>query len=283
MTLPPDFGTMMAAWAEKTPSVSGLVLIGSRERPPSETLETADGHADWDFQVITSAPRMFGSREWTAGLAGARLLAYSARVAVIGGVPKITAVFQGAEVDLVIIPEKVIRRIKLRTAFGRHRKEGWTRRRLQDLAEVIRPGWRFLKGEERWGALYRRAVAEVPDPRLEDGAARQLAEGFVCDYVWTLRKLARGELRTAQRMLYRELAETNLQLLHELRRRRDQRTFTKARRIEWVATPAELASVTVEATVEAAALRAALEKAAATCRELMRGLVGDAWRWPDVR
>ena len=84
-------------------------------------------------------------------------------------------------------------------------------------------------------------------------------------------------------MLYRELAETNLQLLHELKRRRDQRTFTKARRIEWVASPAELASVTVEAPVEAAALRTALEKSAATCRELMAGLVGDAWRWPELR
>ena len=154
---------------------------------------------------------------------------------------------------------------------------------MQDIAEVIRPGWRFLKGEERWGPLYRRAVAEVTDPHLDDAAVKRLAEGFVCDYVWTVRKMARGEFLTAQRMIHRELAEVNFQLLHELKQRRGERTFTKARRIERIAAPAELEAVTVDARFEPAALQAALEKCAATCRELMRSLVGDAWRWPDLK
>ena len=119
---------------------------------------------------------------------------------------------------------------------------------MQDIAEVIRPGWRFLKGERRWGPLYRQAVAEVTDPHLSDEAVRQLAEGFVCDYVWTQRKMARGEFLTAQRMLHRELAEVNFQLLHELKTRQGERTFTKARRIERITrSPDELASVTVDA------------------------------------
>lgn len=276
----PDFGAALTAWAAAEPSVSGLVLIGSRVRAPTDALEFADAHSDWDFHVVTAQPRMFLECRWAAPLLGGSLRAYAARSAIIGGVPKVNLVFPGAEADLVVIPEKLLRRVKWRAALGLHRRPGWTQRRMQDIAEVIRPGWRFLQGEARWGPLYRRAVAEVADPHLGDPAVCQLAEGFVCDYVWTLRKLARGEFLTAQRMLHRELAEVNFQLLHELKLRRGERTFTKARRLERIASPAELAGVTVDARCEPAALRAALEQSAATCRELMAALVGAAWRWP---
>jgi hypothetical protein len=278
-----DFGSRMTAWAEGEPAVSGLVLIGSRERAPTDLLGQPDAQSDWDFHVISSRPEMFTRPDWTRRVAGTELLAYAARTAVIGGVPKVSAVFAETEADLVVIPERIFRCLKLRAALGLHHRAGPTRRRMQDIAEVIRPGWRFLKGEARWGSLYRKAVAEVADPHLDDAAVLVLAEGFVCDYVWTRRKLARGELRAALRMIQQELAEVNFRLLHELKGRRGERTFTKARRIERLATATELESVTVEARIEAAALAAALEKCAATSRELMHALVGDAWRWPDVR
>jgi hypothetical protein len=131
--------------------------------------------------------------------------------------------------------------------------------------------------------LYRRAVAEVTDPRLDDSAVVRLAEGFVCDYVWARRKMVRGEFRTVQRMLHQELAEGNFQLLHELKQRRGERTFTKARRIERIATPTELADVTIDARLESVALQAALEKSAATHRELVRLLIGESWRWPEIK
>jgi hypothetical protein len=83
-------------------------------------------------------------------------------------------------------------------------------------------------------------------------------------------------------MIFRDLWEVNLQLLHELKRRRGERTFTKARRIEQVATPAELAAMSLEPRLEASSLSAALEKCAAACRDFMRGLVGETWRWPPV-
>ena len=74
--------------------------------------------------------------------------------------------------------------------------------------------------------------------------------------------------------------ETNLRLLHELKLRRGERTFPEGRRIERIASAAELASVSVAARPAPAALRAAIERSAATCRKLMAALVGDAWRWP---
>jgi hypothetical protein len=94
------------------------------------------------------------------------------------------------------------------------------------------------------------------------------------------RKIARGELLTAQRMLHRELAETNFRLLHELKLRRGERSFPEARRIERVAAEAELAAVSVCATLGAEALEAAVDKSAATLCTLMKALVGEGWRWP---
>jgi len=282
MSPPVDFGEIMTAWANKTPSVSGLVLIGSRERSVADTLEYADAYADWDFQIITSNPQMFADRAWTDGLAGMELHAYAVRTGQIGGVPKVNAVFSGVEADIVIIPAVPARLMKLLIAFGLHRREGWLRRRAQDLAEVIRPGWRFLKGGETWDPLYRRITADVPDPRLGDEAARQLAETFVCDYVWCLRKIARGELRATQRVLFQELIEVNLKLFHELKRRKGERTFTKARRIERITEVEELESITVIAPLDALGLGAAVAKAAVTCRQLMHDLVGESWRWPEL-
>ncbi len=278
--MPPDFGQVMAAWAAGDPAVSGLVLIGSRQREAGDAVWRADAQSDWDFQLITSRPGIFAQREWTRGLGGIRVLAYAPRTAAIGGVPKINLLYEGGEADFVIIPARAARLTRILMALGRHRGPGRLRRQLQDLAIVIRPGWRFLKDTGRWDRFYRRVVAEVPDPRIGDELAHRLADGFVCDYVWTLRKLARGELLAAQRMLHRELAEANFRLLHEVRLRRGERTFPEARRLERIGRPAEVAGVTVEARLEPASLQAAVEKSAATCRELMAALVGDAWRWP---
>ncbi len=273
----------MSKWAENEPTVKALIIIGSRERKPSEVIEAADAFSDWDFHIVSSDPEMFTTSLWTRRLSGCELKAYSVRTAIIGGVPKVAAVFSGAEADFVIIPARLFYRVRLGLALRIHKRDGWTKRRLQDIAEVIRPGWRFLKGADTWGRLYQRAILEVQDPRLSDNAARQLAENFVCDYVWVMRKLSRGELRTAQRTLYQELFEVNLKLLHELKQRRNQRSFTKARRIERIATPEELAAISIEAKLEASELHAAVEKSATTCRALMKELVGGSWHWPDLR
>ena len=283
MSKQPDFGEAMARWADQNQAISGLVLIGSRERPDTDELWRADAHSDWDFQVITSKPKQFENALWTRDISGFELRAYAVRTAIIGGVPKVNAVFSKAEADFVIIPTTSARLLRLCIWLGLHKKGGRVRRHVQDLAEVIRPGWRFLKGGDRWEGLYRGAVDAVSDPRLEDNEVRRLAEGFVCDYVWILRKITRGELVTAQRMLHLSLAETNFVLFHELKLRRGERTFTKARRIEWVAKKEELMDLGIEAPLESHALRVAAEKNAKTCRKLVEALIGGAWRWPDVR
>jgi hypothetical protein len=199
---------------------------------------------------------------------------YSVRPA-FGGVQKVTALFAGAETDFVVIPAGQLRLARVGSALGP------VRRGLADLAIVIRPGYRFLKGAEAWGAFYERVIREVPDPRLTDADAVTLADGFVCDVVWTLRKLARGELLAAQRMLHLSLAETNYRLLHELRLRRGEPSYPEARRLERVATPEERSAVSLETPLVAEALHAAVQKTRGTLEALMAQLV-PAWRWPEV-
>jgi hypothetical protein len=270
----------MTAWAERTPSVKGLVLIGSRERAASDRMSGVDAQSDWDFQIITTAPMDFANRDWTCGLPGMELKVYATRVARIGGVPKVNAIFSNAEADFVVIPRWRLGLAKCAVALGQHRREGKLRSGLQDLVSVIRPGWRFLKGGRHWDSLYRRVVAEVPDPRLDDAATCALADIFLCESRWVQRKIARGELIAAQRMLHWELAETNFRLLHELKLRRGELSFERARRIERVATAEELVAVEVKAALEAGALRAAVEWSETTMRGLMRELVGERWNGP---
>ncbi len=270
-----NLAEIVSRWAAETPSVSGLTLFGSRAR------EGADPQSDWDFQVISSRPDMFAQRAWAQALVGATLRVYAPRMTRFGGVPKVNVIFDGAEADFVIIPERALRTAKLLVALGLHRREGLLRRRLADLAIAIRPGWRFLKGARRWEALYRRVVAEVADARLDDAEARRLGDVFVCDYLWSLRKIERGELVAAQRMLHRELVETNLRLLHEVKLRRGERSFPEGRRIEQNAPAGELSSLAPGGPCEAAALRDAAARAAGALRGLMAALVGSSWRWPE--
>jgi hypothetical protein len=64
-------------------------------------------------------------------------------------------------------------------------------------------------------------------------------------------------------------------LLHELKLRRSERSFPEARRIERIASPSELEAVTVNAALEAEALRSALDRSEATMRKLLSELKGE--------
>lgn len=270
----------MAAWAQGEPSVQGLALFGSQAREKTDPIWGADPQSDWDFHVITSQPQMFLDSSWLRQVTDLNVRAYALRTPRLGAMPKINAILADTEADFVIIPAHVARVAKFSIGLGLHRHSGRVRRNMQDLAIVIRPGWRFLKGCETWEWFYQKVTAEIVDPRLDDAAVRNLAEAFVCDFVWALRKLERGELLAVQRTLHREMAETNFRLLHELKLRRGERSFPEARRFERVSTPDELTKVSVSALPDATSLRQALEHCAETLRSLTRELVGTAWQWP---
>jgi len=276
-----NFGERVAAWAARQRSIDAVVLIGSRTRQTGDVTK-ADDLSDWDFHVITSQPDRFLNRDWTAELGLGPALAYGARRGAVGGVTRVTALFPEIESDYVVLSSLVWNAVRLGLRLGLHRRVPSVRRRATDLALIVRPGHRVLHGGKRWANFYRRVVDCMQDPRLGDADACRLAERFVCDYIWLQRKIARGELLAAQRMLHHSLAEINFQLLHECRLRRGEPTFPEARRIERVLDGATLDRVTVVAGPDSDALLAAGEKAAETCRELMRSLVGSAWRWPNL-
>ena len=277
----PDLGSLLGEWAARTPSIEALILIGSRERAASDSVWRADPNSDWDFQIIAKQPKLFLTADWLKSIPGLTVRVYAPRSTRIGTVPKVNILFDGAEADLVIIPARALRLGRLVTRLGLHRKSEKLKRSLQDLAIVIRPGWKFLTGGETWDPFYRKIVAEVSDPRLSNEEAKRLADVFVCDYVWVKRKIDRGELLTAQRTLHRELSDTNFRLLHECRLREGLRSFPEARRIERLVTAPELAQVSVAAAPAQSDLAQELDHSARTCRDLMQRLVASAWTWPE--
>jgi hypothetical protein len=161
--------------------------------------------------------------------------------------------------------------------LGLHRRVGFVADALNTFATIMSGGYRFLKGERTWGAVYARVVAEMPGVRICDDDTRRLADSFLCDLLWVFQKLERGELVAAQRILHRALHETNVVLLHELRIRRVEITYQQARRVEQLAAPTQLATVQVSARLNKLEIAAAAWQARQGLDTLMRELTPD-WR-----
>lgn len=242
-------------WCENEPAVHSAVLFGSQARTQGAAA-AADGWSDIDLHIITSAAERIEREDWRQHLPGLEFCLQVARPAT-GGVRKLTVLLAEGEVDLVLVPAGKFKLAEFALKLGLHRKLRGVRDPLNRLSTIMSGGYRFLKGEARWGAFYARIVAELEGYRLDGDAVRQLANVFLCELLWVLQKLERGELVAAQRTLHSTLVETNVLLLHEARMREHLPTFQQARRVEKLVTPAELAMVTVSARCEAAELRRA--------------------------
>ena len=273
-----NIGRAVIAWAEQEPSVRALVLIGSRVH--ADGVRAADEFSDWDFQLITDRPALFETAAWMREIGCGEPLAYVVRPGRLGSATKVSMVLQEGEMDLVVLPHSRLRQAKSLLRLGLVSRRASMAQALGGLASVLRGGYRVVKGERAWGDFFRRVATEIPPPRLSDNDARRLAEGFVCDFVSTRRKIARKEFLAAQRWLHHQLAEVNFQLFHELRQRRGAVSLPDARRIERLAS--EWPEYEVNATPTTESLHAATEKSADTLRGLMKALVGETWRWPDV-
>jgi hypothetical protein len=261
------------------PSVEAAILFGSSARQSSEPAP-ADGRSDLDLHIVTTAPAALERVDWARALPGQRLCMQVVRPAT-GGVRKVTAMFAAGEVDLVLVPASRLRLGRLAMRLGLHRGRPALSIALNEIATCLRSGYRFLKGEKSWGSFYARIVAEMPGVRLGDSEARVLADVFLCDLLWVLRKLERGELSAAQHLLHRSLAETNFRLLRELRLRRGQPlpSFGLGRRVEALLPAGELAWVKVDARREQVELRLAAGTALKGLQALMKELV-PSWAVP---
>ncbi|MBI4627030.1 MAG: hypothetical protein HY736_27880 [Verrucomicrobia bacterium] len=279
MVNPENLGAAVIRWARRESSVCALVLIGSQVHAGTASPPGPDRYSDWDFQIVTTRPARFADRAWMRELGAGEPLAYVARVGRLGSAIKVSAVLPAGALDLVVIPVRQLRMAKWLFALGLAKRFGNVWPALGDLALVVRAGHRVVKGNAGWSDFFQRVVTEIPPRRLSDDEIRSVGEGFVCDYVSTRNKIARGELLAAQRWLHHQLADANFRLLHELRQRRGEPSLSDARRLEFLGDNPQ--DVVVSALPTAESLAAAVEKCAAGFRRLMDGLVGDTWRWPD--
>jgi hypothetical protein len=267
----------IAAWANLESTVESAVLFGSRARDPQSSA-AADATSDVDLHIVASESKRIEMTDWSKALPGRNLCLRVVRPAS-GGVRKLTLILAPGEIDMVIVPSARLRLARIAMLVGLHRRVRFLNYALNELSTIMRTGYRFLKGERTWGCFYARVVAEMPGARVDDLEAQNLADVFLCDLLWVLQRLDRGELIATQRVLHRSLAETNFRLLHELRLRRGLASFREARRAERLLSGAELTLVQIDARIEAAELHQAAWQAFDGVVAIMREIV-PGWKIP---
>jgi hypothetical protein len=262
-------------WVDREPSIRAVTLFGTQAQG------RAAAGSDFDLQIVTAQPRRFEDRRWTAAIPAWRVRAYAVRDAT-GGARKVTLLLEGAEFDLVIVPAWSLGVARLLVSGGLHRRVQRLARALGPLAVVMRPGYRVLRGGSSWERFYARVVREIPDPRLDRAAVLALAETAYVDLHWIAGKIGRGELVAAQRWLHRTPVEVNLRLLTESRQRRGLEPVFDGRRAEMLLAPDELAEIRVSASLEPAALTAAVLLCEATLRRRVLELTDAPAPWPAL-
>ena len=158
-----DLGNRVEAWARREEHVVLLVAIGSRVRSGAAE-GAADPGSDWDYQVGTSQPGVFGSSRWLLTL-GVKVHAYAVRTGRLGSSTKVSVVTDSGELDLVILPLDA-----MAAAAGAMQGPAgaWPpvlRAALSDLATVLAGGFRVLKDTAGLGALVGRVAREGPGAR----------------------------------------------------------------------------------------------------------------------
>jgi hypothetical protein len=272
------FGERFLKWAAGEPAICLVALIGSRARTSGEM--QADEHSDWDFHVATTCPEIFKNGCWLAEL-GLTPLVYVERRGRLGTTRKVTAIFPDADVDWVILPADEFRACIEPAMTGLDRAPPSVQDTVINLAMVLQGGYRIFKGTAEFESFYGFVSTQLRAGRLSDDALCSLADGFVCDYISTLRKIVRGEFQAARRWVHHQLLEVNFRLLHELRLREGLPSLPDARRIEFLH-ESRVEGFKMDVLLTRESLWAGAENAALTCRDLMRALVGVRWRWPNL-
>jgi len=247
---------------------------------PTENAASADGWSDVDLHVILDDPKLLEAVDWSREVSELKFCLRVVRPAT-GGVRKLTLLFAEGEADLVLLPTRKMRLAKWALRFNLHRRFRVVRNAFENFATIMSGGYRFIKGENDWSVFYAQAVAELPGFRIDNEEATRLANAFLCDTLWVLQKLHRGELIAAQRVMHRSMMETNAMLLHELRIRKGTPTFQQARRVERLVSPLEVQNLKIDARLELAELRIAAGNLFAGLRRLMIELAPQ-WGVSDI-
>jgi hypothetical protein len=273
MSVKKDLLPAATAWLEQCDTVDSAVLFGSRVQ--AKNLES---WSDVDLHIITSDARTLESVDWSKAMPSESFCLQVVRPAT-GGVRKITAIFDAGQVDLVIVPLRELSMVadQLHAGTSRTRELDVA---LNEMATCLHSGYRFLKGQVKWGPFYER-VATLVGVRLEDSELKPMAEIFLCDLLWVLQKLRRGEIVAAQHALHGKLVEANLRLWRELQLRRGHRltSFGLGRRFEELGSVAELDLIRVNAKADKAELQRAAHQCFICLQTIMKELM-PGWSAP---
>lgn len=266
-------------WIMHRPATKGLLLIGSRVRQ-STLSRGASFDSDWDFQLITSEASLFRDERWVSDVGLERPLTYIVRSGRLRGRIKVTALWEGGELDIVIITTMEIYLLYLVVISRLWVHLEPAGEALGHLSRVWSGGVAIRKG----GVWLRRLVAFVCSRpclgRLEDAAIMDLARGFVCDYMSAVRKLKHGELLATQRWLHVQMLEVNFALLHELRLRRGEVSFPDARRAETYLSAIEIDMLSVDTDLSRQILEKSLKRCANSLLKLVEELTGRDLKLP---
>jgi len=276
----PQLLSSVTTWLESESSIKAAVLFGSSAREMNESAQL-DQSSDIDLHVVTTDAQSLLDVEWERVLPNEKFYLQAVRSAT-GGVRKITVLFASGQVDLVLIPATQLKIARMAMRIGLHRRPGKLQTALNEIHASIRMGYKFIKGEAGWGNFYSRVMAEMTGVRLTNSDAASLAAAFLCEILWVLQKLERGELCAAQHSLHRSLAETNYRLIRELRLRRGQPlpSFGLARHFETLLTPEELGWVQINARLDHEELYRSTWRSLGTFKVLMASL-DTGWLIPD--
>ena len=266
---------------EATPHIKVAALFGSQARRRLGREDAADRFSDIDLQIVTSDPASFQTDAWFRALPGQRMMLCAKRP-VFGGVFKFTVLFEGGELDCVVVPYARLNKARLAYRARLHRVWPGLRRGLMNFTDLMRFAHVVVKGGPRWEAFYRDASAELPRIGLTDLQVRQIADVAYVDAVAVLGRIARGELLAARRLFFLSVLEANLQLVHESRERRGLRVYHRARRAELVLGPVERAAISLESPLDPVVLRASTFAAIEQCAGLVEGLLGQRPDWPRL-
>jgi aminoglycoside 6-adenylyltransferase len=172
----------ITAWAENRPDIRAVMIQGSRAR----SVMPADEWSDLDLAVMTTAPDFYlDSAEWLSEL-GRYWLTFTEATAD-GGRERRVLFEDGLDADFSIIPVSGIQQFLI---SGMPLPE--------DAAYTLRRGIRILSDKDGLlGRLLQLDIKPHIDKPPSENDYLELVNDFLYHYIWTLKKLRRGELWAA--------------------------------------------------------------------------------------
>lgn len=265
-----SFLPSVTRWILECEAIKSAVLFGSSARADN-TLSRTDQWSDIDLHVVTNDSMQLQRVSWVSALPEFEFCLQSTRAAT-GGVQKITAIFTAGQIDMVIVPSYFLRLGQFALQCGLNRRVRFLKKALNEMATCLHSGFTFIKGEKAMRTFYDR-VAKLPGVRLEDDEISSIADLVLCDLLWILQKLERGEVVAAQHALHLKVVDANLRLWREIRLRRDLPvpSFGLGRRVEILESPLDRKLI----SVSAAAMPDELKNAAEQCLQALRVMMGE--------